>query len=179
MDKNGQIGELLEKGQTTVTNSVQDTANTVRTQVLGDTNNNQVLPNPNSGLPSQAESQVQRDNIDYTREAVSNFYSPSENGEPSISSAPVETDEQKLARLRQDLDGEKQKHRELHDEVYYKPLIAYEQRQPSQQERPAEVAQADKQHDLQEHIDKQAKKDQDIATQRAQRQVEIKGGVSG
>ncbi|MEK7551084.1 MAG: hypothetical protein AAB532_00595 [Patescibacteria group bacterium] len=178
MDKNGQIGELLEKGQTTVTNSVQDTANTVRTQVLGGQNNSQSLPNQNPDLPPQIEP-VQADNTDYTKQAVSSFYSPSENGEPNSSEA-TETDEQKLARVRQDLDGEKQKHKELHDEVYYQPLIAYEQKQATQQqERPAEVAENEKQHDLQEHVEKQAKKDQDIATQRAQRQIEIKGGVSG
>lgn len=177
MDKNGQIGELLEKGQTTVTSSMQDAANTVRTQVLGNQNNPQSLPNQNPDLVHQAEP-VQTDNTDYTKQAVSSFYSPSENGELNPSEV-AQTDEQKLARLRQDLDGEKQKHKELHDEVYYKPLIAYEQRQGVGQERPAEAAEAEKQHDLEEHIEKQAKKDQDIATQRAQRQVEIKGGVSG
>jgi len=176
MDKNGQIGELLEKGQTTVTNTVQDAANVVKTQILGDEKPlQQKAPaaQPQGELPRE-----QADIQDYTREAVSNFYSPSE-GSPSLSQAS-ETDDQKLAKIRQELDGEKQKHRELHEEVYYKPLISYEQRQASQQEeRPAETADREKQHDLQAHIEKQEKKDQDIATQRAQRQVEIKGDISG
>lgn len=177
MDKNGQIGELLEKGQTTVTNTVQDTANTVKTQIIGGQNNSQIPSNPNIDLSHQVEG-VQAGNTDFTRQAVNNFYSPSEGAQPNPTQVS-ETDDQKLARLRQELDGEKQKHKELHDDVYYKPLTAYEQRQGVGQERPAEAAEVEKQHDLQEHVEKQAKKDEDIATQRAQRQVEIKGGVSG
>ena len=70
----------------------------------------------------------------------------------------------------QELQQEKLSHQQLHEEVYYNPLFAYEKGKAGQEERPAEYAQKEKQLDLEKDSEAQVKKDQDIATQRAQRE---------
>ncbi|MBI2026005.1 MAG: hypothetical protein HYT06_01340 [Candidatus Levybacteria bacterium] len=179
MDKNSQIGELLEKGQTTVTNAVGDSANIVKAQVLGDEKKPKTLVNPaNSQQPSELIPPEQLQAQEHTREAVKDFYAPSE--DLPLPPQPGESDEQKLTKIRQELQGQKSKHQALHEEVYYNPLFAYEQKSTQQeQERPAEAVLRQKQQDLQQDLEKQAKKDQDIAVQRAQKHVEIKGAIAG
>ncbi len=178
MDKNGQVGELLEKGQSTVTNVVSDAANSVKSQVLGDEKKPQVVQSGTVQNHGESSPQQQQEASQRTKEVVSDFYSPSQ----ELGQQPVAAnigDEEKLLKIRQELQQEKLSHQQLHEEVYYKPLFAYEQRQGNQAERPAETAQREKHQDLEEHLEVQAKKDQDIATQRAQRHIEINPGVAG
>ncbi len=175
MDKNSQIGELLEKGQSTATNVVGDTANLVKSQVLGDEKKPQATQPANIQTPGESVPQ-QQESTERTKEVVGDFYAPSERaGQQNPAANP--SDEEKLAQVRQQLQGEKLSYQQLHDEVYYNPLFAYEKGKASQEERPAEYAQKEKQLDLEKDSEAQAKKDQDIATQRAQRHIEIKPGA--
>ncbi len=176
MDKNSQIGELLEKGQSTATNVVGDTANLVKSQVLGDEKKPQATQSANPQIQSEPSLQQEQESIDRTKEVVGDFYAFSERGGQQNPVANP-SDEQRLAQIRQQLQGEKLSHQQLHEEVYYNPLFAYEKGKAGQEERPAEYAQKEKQLDLEKDSEAQVKKDQDIATQRAQRHIEIKPGA--
>ncbi|MBI3984518.1 MAG: hypothetical protein HY344_01055 [Candidatus Levybacteria bacterium] len=177
MDKVSPIGELLEKGQSNLTQTVTDVTNSVKSQVIGD------QKDPLSQAPriSLGDGPVPVEDpqisAQRTKAVVSDFYAPSSETVQAPPQTNEGTDEQKLTKVRQELLTEQEKHQALHEEVYYNPLFAYEQRKGQQEERPAETAQRQQMEDLQKKHEQKAKTDADIATQRAQHHVEIRASA--
>ncbi len=179
MDKQSQVGELLEKGQSTTTKAVTDVTNSLKSQVVGNQKASDSPAAPRISLgdgPAPVEDpQV---SAQRTKAVVSDFYAPSSEVVQAPAQTSQGTDEQKLTKVRQELLTEQEKHKALHDKVYYNPLFAYEQRKGQQQEeRPAETAQRQQMEDLQKETEQKAKTDSDIATQRAQHHIEIRASA--
>jgi hypothetical protein len=191
MDKMGMFGEMLEKGQQTVQNTVKsavsDVAGSVGNQLgvkpeaspdkgKGQTQNqnqNQTqVQAPPSGEPSLPQAASSPETIDLVKE----FYAPSDDNQKA---APVDKQksemetQQKLAKLRQ----------ELHRGEYYEPLIAYETKKPQEKEEGvAEKVEREEKEEEQKKMqleEKKAKEDRDIATTRAKTAVEANRGVAG
>lgn len=155
MDKpGGLVGELLEKGQKSASLAASDVAKSVQDQIQ---------------QPQEASPTINEDN-ERTKEMVQDFYAPSDDTQNRVGD-PNALDQQKLAKVRQKL------YQELHNDVYYKPLFAYESKQ--QVERPAEVAEQEEQQKMQELEVKQVKKSQDLAVLRKQTAVEANRGTVG
>ncbi len=169
------IGEILEKGQKTVTSSVK----TVASDVVGQLGVKGEASPDNSGVKSQT--QAKANTVDETKQFVKEFYAPStdlpENITPDLKQKMQDKDkletQQKLNKLRQ----------ELHKGVYYEPLIAYETKKPEEQEEPvAEKVKKQEQEEEQKKMkleQKKAQEKQDIATARAKIKVEANRGVAG
>ena len=186
MDKNSIIGEVLEKGQNAVANTMSNTATNTASDIsqtvseqLGfksktsqtqNVNQTQAFSNQQN-LPQNPQAEVS----DNTREIVDDFYSPSDNTNSNSSSnnsqnTTLSSEPQiqaKLAKVRQ----------ELHKEVYYDPLIAYEQKK--QEPTKAEVMEQAESQKMQELAISQQKQNADIATTRAKIAVEANRGVAG
>lgn len=162
MDKNGVLGEVLEKGQSTVSKTgktvVSAAANTVKIAA------NQVTANSDN-KENQTE---EADNKTKTKAMIKDIYAPSN---PNASAKPAEQieaeDKAKLESLRQ----------KLHNEVYYDPLIN-RAKKGEEEERPAEKVEREKMEDLRE-TQKKKEKQKPIAVQRAQNVIEANRGVSG
>lgn len=169
MDKNGILGEVLEKGQSVVqktgkavvgsaAGAVKTTAGQIGGDSGGQTKDNTVISDKQTAN-QKAE----------TDELVKELYAPSkpQNNQNPAAKPQSETEEQaKLAGVRQ----------KLHDEVYYQPLIG---RQKPQEERPAEKVEREKKQEMHDLQKKEAKKPPPIAVQRAQQSAEKFRGVSG
>ncbi len=169
MDKNGILGEVLEKGQSVVAktgkitaDSVTGAVKTAAGQVVGDSNNQ----DESSAAVSNQKTASDRAETD---ELVKELYAPSkpQDGQTPTAEQQSEADAKaKLASVRQ----------KLHDEVYYQPLI-----NPAnpQEERPAEKVEKEKKQEMQDLQQKEAKKPTPLAIQRAQQSAEKFRGVSG
>lgn len=195
MDKNGFFGEILEKGQQTVGNTVKsavsDVAGSVAAQIgikteaspdaQGNVQNQQGQANTQN-QPLGEASAPQAASTEATMQLVKDFYSPSvelpENLSPEIANQMQQKDkiesQQKLANLRH----------ELHKEGYYDPLIAHETKQEEAQGDESAAKRVEKQEGEEEQKkmqleEKQAKEDQDIAKTRAQTKTESNRGAMG
>ena len=178
MDNNSAFGQLLEKGQSTATNTFSDVTNSLKSQVFGDQNTQTQQPALNTIPNNQPEvsNQQLQDSQDQTRDMVRDFYAPGDDAAIG-QSIPLPNDEERLAKTRQELQVQKQKYNDLHREVYYDPLFAYEQKKPEPTK--AEEQEEEKQDKMQELAQSQAKKDQDIALQRQQTKTETSPGTIG
>ena len=164
MDKNGALGEILEKGQSAVQKSAKAAAdsssNLVKTaagQIAGQNQGEQ-------GIQDDAQKVTDKAQAD---DLVKDLYAPSNPNVKAPSKEQSEADKKaKLANLRQ----------KLHDEVYYQPLIAG---QKAQEERPAEKVEREKKQEMQDLRQKEDKKPKPLAVQRAQQSAEKFRGVSG
>jgi hypothetical protein len=106
MDTNSAVGELIEAGKTTATN----TAGTVASDVKGQLGITDKSSNPQAKILEKSQ----------TDEAVRRFYEPSEYIQGVIlGQNPQLSDEEKLAKARQELNLFKQQHKE----TYFDPLI--------------------------------------------------------
>lgn len=171
MDPNSQIGELFEKGQNATQSTVSDVANALKGQVLGDKKPTPSSQNSTSQSQQPVSSESVQNSTDHTKEVVGDFYAPSENTlRQAQNSQSLQNDQANLVKIRQELQS-------LHNEVYYKPLFAYENKKQQEEERPADKAEKQKMEDLKEEQEKRAKGDQDIAVQRAQKGVETRASA--
>jgi hypothetical protein len=192
MDKNGIFGEMLEKGQQAVTNSVKTVASDVAGQIG-------IKSEPSPDAPGQAQSQQtaggsvqnqiseasapQAASTDETIQFVKEFYAPSselpDNLTPEVTQQLQQKDQmesqQKLANLRH----------ELHKGEYYDPLIAHETKKSDEEEEDdgaAKRVEKQEQEEEQEKMqleEKKAKDDEDIAKTRAQTKTEANRGAMG
>ncbi len=160
MNSDDVFGEVLEKGQQAVkqtTNVVSDAAKMAADQIAGQKDT----------AGDQASNDSSTD-IQAAKDMVKDFYAPSNPGQAPVSKDLVaQEDASKLAQVKQ----------QLHNEVYYDPLVNRPKKQ-EEEERPAERVERQEMEDLQAEQKKQKEKP-DFAMQRAQRQAEVKGGVSG
>ena len=169
MDKNGILGEVLEKGQTViqktgkaVANSAAGTVKTAVGQVAGDTNGQ----GESSAVGSDKQTASDKAETD---QLVKELYAPSKSPDGH---APAEN-QQREADTKAKLASVRQK---LHDEVYYEPLINSAK---PQEERPAEKVEREKKQEMHDLQKKEAKKPTPLAVQRAQQTAEKFRGVSG
>lgn len=172
MDKNGNLGQILEQGKSGVTSTVTDVSQSVKNQLIGEESspdNSTQTQNPNQNLPQSLESP------DMTKEVVKDFYAPSQDLPNTASEAQNDSD--KLAKVRRDLQEQKQLGYELHKSTYYDPLFAYEQKKPEPTK--AQEQEEDKREKMQELAIKQKKKNDDISIQIAQTKTEANPGVMG
>lgn len=180
MDPNSKIGEVLEKGQQITDTAVSDVATSVKGQIIGEkkpvaNQTQQISPQPQNTPQANTDeaSVVPQAEQEWTKEVVQDFYSQSDQVTQTTPAQSAANDEANLAKTREEL----KQYQNLHKEVYYDPLFAYENKKPEPSK--AEEAEEEKQVKMQELAQKQAKKDQDIAVQRAQTTVEVNRGVSG
>ena len=190
MDKNGFFGEMLEKGQQTVTHSVKTVASDVASQIGIKT---EASPDAQGVVQNQGQANTQNQpsgeapapqaaSTEATKQLVKDFYSPSsdlpENLTPEMQQQMQQKDQmesqQKMANLRH----------ELHKSEYYDPLIAHETRKPEEEEDKNAAKRVEKQEQEEEQKkmqleEKQAKEDQDIAKTRAQTKTEANRGAMG
>ncbi len=174
MDKPGLFGEVLEKGQS----AISDTTKAVKGQLtgFGKATKNQVAPdqesdrkpNTNQSIPETNDST----NKEYTKDMVKHLYGVEDSQNKDVDKSPrKETssaktkDEKRIQELKQKLHSE-----------YYQRLV----HPPKQkEERPAEKVEREKAEEMQELEQKEAKKPTPLAVKRAQTSVEINRGVSG
>lgn len=189
IDPNSKIGEILEKGQSVADTTISDVSSTVKGQVIGDKKPVSQATQAQSQAPSQQalsqqntvgeSAQVTQADHDRTKEVVNDFYSLSDDihsqSQAQLTSAA--NDEQQLAQTRAELKQQQQLAQDQHKEVYYDPLFAYEHKKPEPSK--AEVAEEERKVKMEELASTQAKKDKDLAVQRAQTTIEINRGVSG
>ena len=173
MNRDDVLGEVLEKGQSTVqktgkavTGAAVNAVKAVTGQVTGsDVSGQQMEANASpQDQASQADAQAQ------VNDMVKDLYAPSspQDGQPALSKEQIEeADKAKLEQVKQ----------QLHNEVYYQPLINKAQSQ-GEEERPAEKVEREEIQELQEERNKEKKKP-DYALQREQRRAEVKGGIAG
>lgn len=183
IDPNSQVGEILEKGQKVTDTAVSDVTTSLKGQILGDkkpanqaqNTSQNAQPLPQAQIPSQdvntaSEAMAAQES---TKEVVSNFYSLSDQTTQQTPSQSAAEDQANLVKTREEL----KQYQDLHKEVYYNPLFAYENKKEEKSK--AQEIEEEKQVKMQELAQTQAKKDQDIAVQRAQTTVEVNRGVSG
>lgn len=165
MDTNNVLGEVLEKGQSTV----QKTGKTV-----ADSASNAVKSAVSQVAGQDQKEQSVQDNVQKANdkaqvaEMVKDLYAPSNPNVKAPSKEQSEAEKKaRLANLRQ----------KLHNEVYYEPLIAGQKAQ--EEERPAEKVEREKVQEMQDLKKKEDKKPAPLAVQRAQQSAEKFRGVSG
>jgi hypothetical protein len=196
MDKNGFFGEMLEKGQQTVGNTVKSAVSDVAGSVAMQIGIKQE-PSPDNQGSAQTQGQtnpqnqsqqfgesasVQAASTDETKQFVKEFYSPSvdlpANLTPELAQQMQQKDklesQQKLTNLRH----------ELHKEGYYDPLIAHETRSEQESGDDSAAKRVEKQEQEEEQgkmqlEEKKAQDDQDIAKVRAQTKTEANRGAMG
>jgi uncharacterized protein YjbJ (UPF0337 family) len=177
MDKNGILGEVLEKGQSIVqktgkaaADSATGAVKTAAGQIVGDSSSQTGADETRSTV---SDNQQSADDKVQVEELVKDLYAPSKPQntqnlqDPSLVKSQSKPEEQaKLASVRQ----------KLHDEVYYDPLV-----NPAkpQEERPAEKVENEKKQEMTDLQQKEAKKPAPVAVQRAQQTAEKFRGVSG
>ncbi len=175
MNKQGLFGEILEKGQATVS----DTARAVKDQLtgFGKAAKNQVVPNQESNQKPDTTNQAVSETNDstnkkYTKDMVKHLYGVDDSQKKDenqklrkeVSSTKTE-DEKKIQELK----------KRLHSE-YYQKLIHPPK---PKEERPAEKQEREKKQEMQDLEQKDAKKPPPLAVRKAQTSVEINRGVSG
>jgi hypothetical protein len=164
--------QLLETGKTIATNAVKTTVSDVATSVsdqvgiTNETNTSNQNQNTNQGEPQkQGLEETQR-----TKELIQDFYSPS-NDLVQTGVTQAQTDEQRLAAVRQKL------HQELHNEVYFNQLLNTGTLKPNE-ERPAEKAERQQMEELQVKEEKR-QNDLPLAVKMAQTHTEASPGIQG
>lgn len=171
MDPNSQVGELFEKGQNATTSTISDVANALKGQILGDKKSTPSSQNSTSQSQQPVSSESVQNSTDRTKEVVGDFYAPSESvSQQTQNSQSLQNDQANLVKIRQELQS-------LHNEVYYKPLFAYEEKKS--EKRVADRIEEDDQKKMIELQEKEAKKTPPLSVQRAQTSTEINRGVSG
>lgn len=161
-NNNDVFGEVLEKGQQAAqktTSVVSDAAKMAVGQVTGGDSKADAVQNQ--------DAQAQAEEV---KGVVKDFYAPSQNsGQPPLSKEQIEeADKVRIAQVKQ----------QLHNEVYYNPLVKRSEETQAQEERPAERVERQEMQDFQDE-QKKAKEKPNYAMQREQRRAEVKGGVSG
>jgi hypothetical protein len=179
MDKpGGLVGELIEKGQKTTSNTVSDIADTFAEQVgvppkTGSSQNNQL---GNQQKASQDQTAVSQSSLqgaevsEATKEIVEDFYAPSDTSSNSSQNSSEPQTQAKLAKVRQEL-------LQQHKTEYYDPLFAYENKK--QEPTKAEAMEQEENRKMQELQINQQKKNEDISITRAQIAIEANRGVAG
>lgn len=165
MDKTGLLGEALERGQATVKKmgkgAVEATRGAVKAaggQITGTDTGTKDIVNSLYGVNDNKRTAVQ---------------SPAQNQQTfqtgDAGENPVEDleKEKKLKELRT----------QLHQEVYYGPLI--NPKKPQEEERPAEKVEKEKKQEMAELQKKEKEKPPPLAIQRTQQRVEKFPGRSG
>lgn len=165
--------QVLEQGKSASVNAVKTTVSDISTTV-----SDQVGISNETNSTTQNQNQQRQEPINTaleenqrTRELISDFYSPSEDYAVKNSQTVPQTDDQKLAEVRQKL------HQELHNEVYYQNLISYEQSKP--EERPAEKMERQEMEELQIKQQKQQTQELPVAVRMAQTHTETNPGIAG
>lgn len=174
--------EALEQGQTLVKKQAQATAQAVKGQVTGQSQ--QQTPSDSSGAkpPSPGQDKL-------TQEFLQDMYAPSDN-QPLAGSQQPQTattlqaqlqantsnnDQNKLADARKKLA----EHKKQHMELYYKPTFEKKQKE----ERPAEKVEREEQEEKQKRweLQQQEKKKQDVpmAVQMTAKKAEMFRGAAG
>ena len=178
MDPNNVIGELLEKGQNITTNAVKttvsDVVGSVSDQIGLKIEANQQAPQAQNQIQQQQPAETAQNSDEEnqrTKDMVRDFYSPSNDQTQNAQTAAV-TEEQQLAKVRQKL------YQELHNDVYYQPLISYEQKQ-QQVVSKTDQLENQKHQEMQELQQKEADKPPPLAVQRAQAHTELTPGIAG
>lgn len=180
MDKPQIVGELIEKGQKTTSNTVSDIADTFAEQI-GVTPKSASAQNQTSNQPQTSQDQTSSSGnqqgaevSEATKEIVEDFYAPSDNSQNTSSNPSSDSSEPQvqaqLAKVRQEL-------LQQHKSEYYDPLFAYENKKPEPTK--AQVMEQEEKMKMQELQISQQKKNEDIATTRAQIAVEANRGVAG
>jgi hypothetical protein len=195
MDKNGFFGEMLEKGQQTVGNTVKSAVSDVAGSVAGQIGiggksesnpdaqgNVQNQVQTNQAQPQTENSRPQAASTEETKQLVKDFYAPSselpENLTPELAQQMQQKDQieaqQKLANLRH----------ELHKSEYYEPLVAHETKSEEQEDEESAAKRVEKQDQEEEQKkqqleEKKSKEDDDIAKTRAQTKTEANRGAAG
>lgn len=174
-----QVGELIEKGQQTVLNTtktaVSDVSNTISDQVglKNEANSSQATQNQ-SAPATEASGKASQEDLELTKEIVSDYYSPSQ---VQFNAQQAELEEQQrqaqLSQVRQKLALE------LHNEVYFNELRNAGAAKPQAQALEAEQMEETAKKDQMEHLQTSQKKQEDLAKFRAERRVEITGGIVG
>ena len=168
--------QILEQGKSAVTNAVKSTVSDISDSVSGQIG----LKNEQNATQSQSQNQPQDQTqqaeaghleTERTKEMVRDFYSPSDDLVQSGQQASVSEDQQ-LAQVRQRLQ------QELHSQVYYEPLFAYEHNLNQTESKQEELERRDKQ-EMMELQQKQADAPPPLAVSRAQTHTETNPGVAG
>ncbi|MBU2632765.1 hypothetical protein KKG52_03545 [Patescibacteria group bacterium] len=173
MDKNGAVGEILEKGQQvgdSVKSSAKAQVQNIASDVVGQMGRQESSPDQGSQANQQKQ---QQDNTQF----IKDLYGVSENG--SVQNQDPQSD--MAIRQQRELEDKKkleELRQKLHKEKYYDPLVN-PQRQPEETtaqklEREEHEEEKEKMEDLQEE-----KKKAPIAVSRAQTKAEIKSGIAG
>lgn len=167
MNRSGVIGEILEtggsmaqKGGKAVVKTAGDAVKATAAQVTGadsSVSDKDIVKNlygikddkKNNSNPTSSQPQSQ----------------PQHQGQRQDAGLPLE-DKKKLEELR----------RQLHNEVYYDPLV---NPQKSQEERPAEKIEREEQEEMRDMQEKEEKKPSPLVVQRTQQRVEKFPGRSG
>nr|MBI5455715.1 hypothetical protein [Candidatus Levybacteria bacterium] len=172
--------ELLEQGKTTAANVVKSTASDIANSVSGQiglkTEPTVQAQQSQSQFQNQPQDQAQQGEpaqlqTERTKEMIKDFYSPSDGlvqGNPQTAVAQ----EQQLAQVRHKLQ------QELHNEVYYNPLFAYEHDANKTESKVEELEREEKQ-EMMELQQKEADKPPPLAVQRAQTHTETNPGIAG
>lgn len=170
MDKNGVVGEILEKGQQ-ISDSVQSSAKTQVKNVVGDITG-QIGRQESSPDQNTTQNQQNQSNLQFIKDLYGVSESTSEQNQ-NIQSDPVKhqkelEDKKKLQELRH----------KLHQEFYYDPLVnpskQTEESTAEKLERQEQEKEAKEMTELQEE-----KKKEPIAVTRAKTKAEIKSGIAG
>lgn len=182
MDKNSVFGEIIEKGQNTVSNTVSNTTTSAANDIsqtvaeqIGIKPKSQTQPQATGQNPPQAvvDNVSSPNTSEATKEIVEDFYAPTDNNS-NTSSNPSASEgldtQQKLAKVRQEL-------LEQHKTEYYDPLFAYESKKAEPTK--AEIVEQEEYKKMQELALSQQKKSEDIALQKAKTAVEANRGVAG
>lgn len=168
--------QILEQGKSTVANAVKSTVSDISGSVSSQVglksepivqNQSQTALQDQVNQGESAQIQTQR-----TKEMVEDFYSPSDTTISANQQANAQAEEQQLAAVRQKL------YQELHNEVYYNPLFAYEHNL-NKTESKAEELERQKQQEMQALEQKEADKPPPLAVTRAQTHTEANPGVAG
>lgn len=172
------VGELIEKGQTAVSNAAKSTVSDISDSVSGQIGfKNEPAANAQTQFQGQPQGQSGQQGetvqmqTERTREMIRDFYSPSNNFSQNSRQETL-TEEQQLAQVRQKL------YQEQHNETYYNPLFAYEHNLNKTESKAEKLEKEDKAKmmDLQQ---KEADKPPPLAVQRAKTHIEVNPGIAG
>lgn len=171
-----QFGEILEQGKQTAANSVKtalsDAVNSVSGQIgiKNEQNASSQNSNQQQGQTPQTEPSVIDMNLanEQTTEQVKDYYAPSSDQKPMPTTQEEAQTQQELLKLR----------KELHDQIYYQPLFAYEHKK---EERPAEAKEKEEEQKKMAELEQQKKENKNlpIAVLRAQTSAEVKLAGAG
>ncbi|OGH02630.1 MAG: hypothetical protein A2798_03255 [Candidatus Levybacteria bacterium RIFCSPHIGHO2_01_FULL_37_17] len=170
MDKNSNFGQLFEQGKAAMDDSASSVVDTTKKQILGNKAQNSQSPTAPNIQNKEVQAQLSED----AREIVKDFYEPSSTSQDN--QVPSQDDSQeKLAKVRKELQ---QFQNSLHQTNYYEPLFAYEKKKKEKRQAVEQEEAVVEQKKMTE-LNQQQRKKEDLARFRAQRSVEIKGGIVG